>query len=500
MSPKRLFNTLLFVFLASSSPSFSQSIKWSSELKDNNKMQYMLILGANDEGNFYVLRSNMSLDNKNERSGFRNRSYMLQFFTAELSLKWEKEIKTSYEDGHISDLQLINNKIIVTSYLYDKKSKIYYFYTQRLDDNGKWEGEPFALDNIASQYMDENNKPQLINSHDQTLIAFSYRKIEKESKTQSYNVILLDTNFIVKYKKEIAVSYAENIFVPTDFAVSNQGSFYILGIHYLTEKKVKAPDQSFYELYGYNNLLQGVVNKEIKIENKFLTDVGLSIDNINKSIVAAGFYSEKSLYSTAGVFYYSISEDSLKETKTINSPFSPEYLQQFLNDKKENRELVNYSIDHLKVRKDGGVGIIAESYYESNRSYFDYYMQSYISHYYYHYGNVMVLSINPDGKILWNNVITKDQNSIDDNGYYSSYYCAVTGGRLVAIYNKYIEDASSVLISYIDAGGNQNTSVLFNEIDKITIIPQSGKQIDDETLILPAYKQNKFYLVQITFD
>ena len=492
-----LFSFLFFILFHNSL--YSQSIKWSQPLQDNKKFPYLLILGENESGNFYILRSNISLDNNRERTGFRNRTYALQYYSSEMSLLWDKELVTSYENGHISDVKLINGHVVVASYIIDKKNKLYYFYTQIIDDGGKWIAKPELLDSLSSDVLDENNKPSLISSRDQSLFAFSYRKNFKNKKNQSFKVIVMDTNLVLKYKKEIEIPISSQLFVPLDFILTNQGSFYILGIHYVNEKKIKAPDQSYYELYGYSLLLDRSVNTIIRSENKFLTDVGITADNINRSIVIAGFYSDKTTYSTAGVFYYALNEDSLHETKAINTPFSTEYLQEFFDEKKEDRELVNFSIDRLIVRKDGGVALIAESRYETNRSYFDYYMQSFVSHTYYHYGNLMVLSVNPDGNILWNNVIKKDQNSIDDAGFFSSYYCAVTGGRLVAFYNKYIEDNSSVLISFLEAGGAQKTNVLFNELGKITILAKSAQQIDDETILIPAYKENKYYIIQISF-
>lgn len=494
---KLIFNLLFLFFIITSLN--SQTIKWSQPVQDNKKVNYLKILGENEDGNFYVLRSNLPLDNSREYSGFRNRTYLLQFYSSGLNLVWDKELVTSYEDGHIADVKLINGRVIVFSYIIDKKSKQYNFYTQFMDDAGKWIAKPEPLINVATELLDENIKPGLISSRDQSLVVFSYRMIYKEKKYQSYQVIVMDTNLVLKYKREIEVPVSKQQFVPLDYVLTNQGSFYILGIHYTNDKKIKAPDQSYYELYGFSLPLDRAVNTQIRSDNKFLTDVGLVADNINRSIVVAGFYSDRTTYSSAGVFYYSLTEDSLHETKTINTPFGANYLHEFYDERKENKELVNFSIDRLIIRKDGGVGILAESMFETNRSYFDYYMQSFVSHTYHHYGNVMVLSVNPDGKILWNNVIKKDQNSIDDAGFFSSYYCAVTDGRLVTFYNKYIEDNSSVLISIVDASGAQKTNVLFNDIEKVTILPRSAKQIDDATILLPAYKENKFYIIQISF-
>ena len=488
----------IFLFFISTDL-LSQTVKWSQALQDNKKVPYLLILGENESGNFYVLRSNMSFDNDRERSGFRNRVYILQYYSSDMAVIWDKELKTSYEDGHITDVNIINGSVIVTSYIFDKKIKQYYFYAQYIDADGKWVGKPVPLDNFSAEIFDDDNKPGMIVSSDQTMMSFSYRKINKDLKTQTFQIIVMDTALALKYKKEMEISISSQLFIPVDFILTNQGSYFVLGIHYTTEKKVKAPDQSYYELYGYSLALDRNVNTAIRSENKFLTDVGIVPDNFNRSIVVAGFYSDKTTYSTAGVFYYALTEDSLIETKMINTPFSPTYLQKFMGEKKENRELVNFSIDRLIVRKDGGVAVIAESRYKSNRSYFDYYMQTFISHTYYHHGNIMVLSVNPDGNILWNNVISKDQNSIDDGGFFSSYNSVVTNGRLAMLYNKYIDSESSVLVTFIDGTGSQNTDVLFNELEKVNIIPQSARQIDEETVLMPAYKQNKYYIIQISF-
>jgi len=143
--------------------------------------------------------------------------------------------------------------------------------------------------------------------------------------------------------------------------------------------------------------------------------------------------------------------------------------------------LFNYYIDRLLLRKDGGAAVIAESYVESSRTFWDYYTQTMITHTYYRYGNIIAASFNPEGGMLWNNVIQKEQNSMDDDGYQSSYCSLITGGRFYAIFNKYIDRRSSVMIGWIDGQGN------------------AAKQVDESTMIIPAFRQNRFYLAKVTF-
>ena len=497
---KILLLTFFFVFGFVELTS-AQTIKFSDEIKENKYAKYMRTLGADETGNIYVLRSNISLDTDRDKSGFKNRVYFLQYLNTELKIIWEKELLTSFEDGHIADVQFNNGRVVVVGFLNDRKAKSYTFYIQALNDSGNWVGKPKEIDRFSSSELDEDDKPGIINSQDELSMAFSYRKISADTKYQIYQILVMDTSFAIRFKKQIEIEGTLEAYVPISFLLSDQGSFFALGIHYASNKKERSQEAVYYELHGYNPVTGMVLHTEIRSENKFLTDVGLSIDNANKRIVAAGFYSDKTTYSVAGVFYNSFTEDSLIQLSTKNSAFPDSYLQKFIGERKDgkNKELVNYSIDRLIVRRDGGVAILAESFNRAERSYWDYYMQTYIYHYYYHYGNIMILSINPSGEILWGNVVPKDQNSVDDGGYSSSYFSSIVNGKLISLYNKTIDDQSPVLMTTVDGIGAQKTDVLFKDTQRVEIIAKSAKQIDEDTILLPAYRGNKLFILKVVF-
>ncbi len=491
----------LFLFLMPFVEVSSQTIRYSQELGENKNAKYMKILGSDEFENIYLLRSNLSLENDRERSGFRSREYYLQQYSVALNLNWEKQLVPSIENARISDVQLNSGRIVVVSYTFERKSKTYSFFIQSMNSKGEWQGSATPIDQFSANQLDEDDKPGIICSQDELSMAFNYRKVSLDKKSQSYQVVLLDTSFQTIYNKEMVIDASFNNYIPLKPLLSNDRNFYVLGIHYATEKRVKLPDEVYYEIHGYNSFDRNFIYSEIKIESKFLTDVGFSIDNYNHRVIAAGFYSDRTTYSTAGIFYNSFSEDSLNQLSTTSSPFPSSYLQKFIGERKENksRELVNYSIDRLIVRRDGGVALLAESFNRAERSYWDYYIQSYIYHYYYHYGNIMVCSVNPSGQILWGNVISKDQNSVDDGGVSSGYISSVIHGKIVSVYNKYVNEDSSVLLTTIDGVGAQKTDVLVNENERVSVLPHSAKQIDESTILIPAYKQNKFHLMRISF-
>ena len=132
---KKLF-LFIFLFALNASVSFSQKIKFSPELKENRNARFMKILGTDENENIFLLRSNLSLDSDREHSGLRAREYYLQFFSNELNLVWEKQLDSPMENGRIVDVQINNNRVVVVSYVADRKSKSYSFFIQAIKSKG----------------------------------------------------------------------------------------------------------------------------------------------------------------------------------------------------------------------------------------------------------------------------------------------------------------------------------------------------------------------------
>lgn len=496
-----IFSRILIILtLIGAFPGLAREIKWSPTLPENAKFPYLKIIGGDDEG-FFVLRSNISLDTDRDRAGLRSRKYFLQYFSMEMALRWEGELNAQSDDTRFADIKVVNGRVLVVSYAQDKATRQFRFYAQYLGTGAAYIGTPVLIDTVAVSRLDEDNKPGILLNRDESQFVFTYRKVPSDGSRQSFEAVLLDTALSLLYRKEIPVDTEQPRFSPLRYVLTERGNFYILGIEFLTDKKVKAPGESYYRLLGYQHSGDRLVNQEIKVQDRFLTDVSLAADNRNNRIVVAGFYSDKTNYTTSGVFYYGLEEDALATTRVLTAPFSQEFVRKTSGDRRDrgSGELVNYSIDRIILRNDGGAVIVAESFYQTTRTYWDFYMQASVTHYYYHFGNILLISMDPAGSISWNNVVQKDQNSIDDSGYYSSYCSVVSNGMQYSLFNKYIDDDSSVLLSIVDGKGAQRTETLFNEVERVAIIPRSGKQVDEETLLLPAYRQNKLYFVRITF-
>jgi hypothetical protein len=475
-------------------------ITWSRELDDNNRFSYLKILGATENG-YFILRSNVPFDNIAGQNSFKSRRFLLQFYTTALNLSWEKEVQPTQEDAKVVDLQSVGDRVLMVSYNDKPSGSGYEVFAQYINQDGSLQGSPVLMEEFPFIRFDDDRRPAVVFSKDRSVFAFAYRKADKNDTEQTIVAVVMDSSLQRRYRREWNIASPIRRFSPTHFLLTNESDFYVLGVQYLTEKRVKLPGESYFMITGFHQASDRFISRDIRLEGKFLTDISIADDVVNHRLAVAGFYSETGMLASAGVFYTSLVKDSLTDTTIYFAPFTEELLQKSITDRNDFRkkEVYNYYIDRLLLRKDGGAAVIAESYVESSRTFWDYYTQTMITHTYYRYGNIIAASFNPSGGMLWSKVIQKEQNSMDDDGYQSSYCSQISGGRFYAIFNKFIDRRSSVMICWIDGQGNQKTDVLFEEGERITVIARAAKQVDGETMIIPAYRQNRFHLVKVTF-
>ena len=474
-------------------PASGQNIRWSSPLGDDNQMKYLKIIGS-DENDFYVLRSNQPFGRS--RKGFKSRKYRLACFTQDMVMRWDKTLTAPSPDGRILDVQMVNGRLLTSAYI--QKGAVYQLVLQYIRSTGEFDGTPVVAEEWNGGRLDDESRPDLLLSGDQSLMALAYRVSNKDYSRQQYRTILCDTSLNILVRKEITVEAGDRIFSPVDMALSDSGNIYLLGSLADADKKGRATGETRYVLYAWWRHGDSLTVREQQATGVWLTDAALAADNKNGTAVVAGFYSHSQAAATAGVFYFRAGNGNSGESLNMSS-FSEDFLKKVRGSKtEEGKELVNYSIDRILLRRDGGAVLSAEAYSQWSRSYYDYYTQMLISHTYYNFGNILTLSVNTDGTMLWSEVLNKDHQSTDDEGYLSSYCAAVYKAKMYYIYNKYIETKTSVMLTSLSSQGEQNTMVLFNEMERIVAVPRAARQIEADILLLPAYKENKLCIARIS--
>ena len=100
-------------------------------------------------------------------------------------------------------------------------------------------------------------------------------------------------------------------------------------------------------------------------------------------------------------------------------------------------KLTDLYIRKLVANSDGGCTIIAEKYYETKQSY-TYTVNGFPQTNFrtiYNYDEIVVIAKNADGTNRFKDFIKKNQTSMTDGGYYSSFVTLLANDKIGLVYN-----------------------------------------------------------------
>ncbi len=260
-----------------------------------------------------------------------------------------------------------------------------------------------------------------------------------------------------------------------------------------------------YEIYERNVQQETFVNYKIGL-NKLLTySVYFEYDNLNKAIIAGGMYSEKNRGRSNGFYYINIPKGNPDQHVINFTPFDEEFTNEFLDKAKvEKKGIIDTDVQELVLRRDGGILMIGErnkNYFHANPSYAASsanYRSTVTSDYY--YNDLFVISIHPDGKLHWREVLHKKQYSFDDAGVYSSYFLLLTPSSLRFLFNDEIKSDNTVSEYIMKGNGSfERNSIMNTEDQNLRLRFRDAVQVGARELIVPSERRNRLRLVKISY-
>ena len=163
-------------------------------------------------------------------------------------------------------------------------------------------------------------------------------------------------------------------------------------------------------------------------------------------------------------------------------------------------------------RSDGGFILVNESEYRYTKvvrsptsnsfNTYPYYNQDQYIRYYdqNHYYDIIAYSIDPNGKVDWKTNLSKVQETESDGGIFSSYLLYESNNMLKFLFNEDIYNNGNFMEYNLNANGNfKRISLLNSEKKELQLIPQKGKQIDENTIIIPSERKKYLQLVMIKY-
>ena len=500
-------------------------ISWGEELREPQGTRITKIVDSGPYG-FYALR-------KREAGPLSDEQAYIELYDRKMKLRRSQKLELKYKGKQrdFEDLVMVGgNLYLLTSFNNQAKKKNYLFY-QKLSPRFKPAKEPVYLAEIDTRNKVQEGLFDLTVSEDSSKVLVYNELPPKKNTPQQFAFRVFDNNFNPVWEKEVILPYNDNNFVIEEYRIDNDGNVFLLGVLFQDKVRVRRQGNPNYQyvILAYTGNGEKVDEYKIALRDKFITDLTFRISR-EGDLVCSGFYSDKGTYSIKGTYFLRIDAHS-KEILVKNlMAFDFEFLTEYLPDGQKRRaeraeeagnarkspELYRFSLDKLILRSDGGALLIAEQYYVYER-YYRFWDGTLRYDYYYNYNDIIVVNIRPNGEIEWSTRIPKQQATVNDGGYFSSYAMSIVKDRIYLIFNdnsrnfdprnagrrlyNYNGRSSIIALTEIRKDGTVNTFPLFHNSDAAVITrPKICQQIGSRAMMVYGERNRSYRFANLEFE
>jgi hypothetical protein len=491
-----MMKNLLILFLLIANTTLAQKVDLATPEKSNQR-SFLKVIGQNERG-FFILRSASAFNNKQEQLRFRDNKAEISFVNNNLGTIWTYQFNYLDSDAEIQDICIFNDSLYLFYAIINKELSKNELYAQKINSiKGIPDTKPVLMDEISFDKKRNRGMFYIKRSKNNKLLCTMYKQNDQDDEKLHISVNIVDSTLQKIWSRKYKTDFYDGVLFLNDFKLSNDSNVYILTSLDLDKKMLRDKKYTLNIARKDSEKLESI---SIVLDKFFINDIKMEIDYINNQIVLAGFYSELNSFSSAGIVYVNIDFNKLKP-RLYTESFKAKFLNEFNTERTVNRgtELINYYIDRIILRTDGGVILVAESNYVTESTNYNSYYQLYTTSYTYHYDNVLIFSINPNGKIHWESIVRKNQVSEDDAAFYSSYILSLDVDKVHIIYNKYIRKSTDIIACTINNKGENTEKVILKENDNTMIMPGGGRQISADQIVIPCIQKNKTNFMRITY-
>ena len=345
----------------------------------------------------------------------------------------------------------LNDSIFIFSSFKNKKQNKYCFYVEDVDLKAfKLKKNPRMIAEI--NYDDvkglKSSDFDVWFSDDKKHILISYTLQSKDGGILRYGFKVVDRQFNEVWKFEDNIPKVQGKWFLNGYRVDQNANVYMISRSFENGKDV---DKN----YGKSKLFVKLINKdgtkgddrELSLsDNKFITAQTFLV-NKNNELVCAGLYAKQGNESAIGNFSI-ICNSGQTSIKSVDSrDFDKTFFTKGMSEKaaqkmekkidkdKEFENDFNYSFGGTMYRSDDGISfIIQKKKLIITTVKLDKHMTS--TYYNYYYDDIMILTYNADGKIMWVQKIPQTQKLVNGERYYGSYIMNIDNDdRMNFIYN-----------------------------------------------------------------
>ena len=246
---------------------------------------------------------------------------------------------------------------------------------------------------------------------------------------------------------------------------------------------------------------------DVNLGDSLTYDVFFRYDNLNQRLAAGGLYSTKDFIKAEGYFFLAISPG-----QPVGRPNFQRFSENLVKNvegrkyNKRNPGINDLTVRDAVLRQDGGMVMITERDRQLQRR--GAAAQNQLLNTYggrplvdYHFDEIVVFAVYPDGRPHWSNIMHKKQYSQDDNGIYSGFFLMESPRSLRFLFNDEIRFENTVSEYVLNGRGEFDRNSLFNTRDlELRLRFRDGVQVAANELVLPSEHRNRLRLVKMTYD
>ncbi len=426
-----------------------------------------------------------------------NRNIGIYKYDQDFKRVWQNQMLEQTSTTVIENLSALDESIyvMVSDQNATSKNRDYYCFQYDLDGKKIKDGKKvFTLpgkDGPEFNFEKSINKKKLL----------GYGIFEPDNMPSTFNYISIDGIEDTIISGSFKIPLLKNDISVKQAIITNQGNFYLL-VKHQDKGKIKSPFSYQYVVYKYLTEEDKLIPYPIEIEDKFVTDLFIKADK-DENLKIGGFYSNRSTDLVAGALYMKFDVNDKSPSVIAFNPFDEAFLQKYLTQKQimKGKELSDFYLDNIILRSDGGALILAEKFYITSTSYRD--MNGFwYNRNVYHYEDVWIISMGPDGKIEWTTIVNKKQSS--ENDIELSYVPMVGPEGVLILYKDYFKTiGTNIYYQEVDNEGNVSPSKPFfpKYYSSNIFYKNSSEQISNSEGILTIYQQKGriFSFVKIGF-
>lgn len=413
-------------------------------------------------------------------------------------------------------LYKVGSKVYLLASAIEKKSDKYTLVAKEVDKNGKLKGKLLELSTIKIISKRKSGNFWIYTSDDESKLFVLGNLPYKKNENEKFSLKIFGEDLKSIKKMDFTMPYKDEDFGLDQALVTNDGQVFLFGEHFFKSKsKTKGQDESEYVMVGVDPHKEKTTDFKIKLPNKDIVTIGMSVSKDQNEIHCLGFYSDlkgKKSYGkdSDGIFNLTISTDTYEVIKTNTKKFDGDILSALKVSKKKKKKKKqkaskdgisnNYEFREILPLSDGSYWAFFEYYnvYEvcttdSNGN------TKCRTHYV--YGSIIMCKVLPDGTIQQITHVHKNQHTVDDGGFRSSYTAVEKDDEVILLYNDHQENIASDIskslpgtkkmalfaVKVKDDGSVQKEIMRHYKTDKGVFIPKHAVYLSKGELVAPFY-------------